>query len=215
MRKILLISLTVLSLMIAVSTARAQNQIDLGGTASGSITFTGAGSGDWTMTFTPNPLTGGAFGTGIFTSIGPYSITDPGGVTITGTLTAPGSDLWNIVQTGSLLFSYGAGGSLLTGNLQLVDLSQTGSIGTFNDTLVANLVITGGTLASVFTPSGILQLVIDLPSGVNLSTLISGQLEYGYVSSGSIYPTPEPASMLLVGSGLVGLGYLARRRKKV
>jgi hypothetical protein len=165
------------------------------------------------MSFTPNPLTSGAFGTGIFLSSGPYSITAPSGVTATGTLTGP--DTWSISQTGSLLFSYGTSGSLLTGNLQLVDLSQSSSIGTFNDQLVANLTITGGSLAGLFSPSGgIAQLIIDLPSGVDLSTLTTGQTETANVSEGSIYQTPEPGSMLLIGSGLLGLAGLVRRRRR-
>jgi hypothetical protein len=32
--------------------------------------------------------------------------------------------------------------------------------------------------------------------------------------SGKLIPTPLPASVLLLGSGLLGLGFLGRRRKK-
>jgi len=219
MRK-LLITLSVLAVLaIAVSTAIAQNQITLGGSTN-SMTFTSTGSTTWSLSLPSGGLTGSANGTGtLLSGPDPYTITQGSGVTIKGTETSPTSNLWNISQSGALGFCYdGCGsGSLLTGNLSLLDLSQssTGASGTFNDALKANLALTGGTLEKFFGSNAVLSISIDFAAPVSLSGLATGASLGATISSAELYPTttPEPASMVLVGSGLLLLGGLVRRRR--
>jgi hypothetical protein len=201
-------------LMTVVTTATAQNQITLGGTAANSLTFTGEGSGNWTLSFAGGALNGMAFGTGTLASgPDPYSISQSG-VTITGTYL--GSDTWNVAQSGSLAFCYGGCGAsaLLTGNLQLVSLAQTGQTGTFNDWLTANLTGLGGSLASLLGSGGVLSITIDFSTPTDLASLTPGATLGARVSSGELFPSPEPASMVLVGSGLILLGGFVRRRRR-
>ena len=228
MRKVLLV-LSLLSLLTAaVSTATAQdppNQITLGPSASNAVLFTGNGAGGWTLTFTPNPLFGFfATGTGTLSepTTPPWTI-NQGSVTITGTPTAA-AGLFNITQTGGTGFLTFSWGTYLSGDLQLVNLNQTiaasgppivwGTIANTNDALVVNLTnLTGSLVTSgLIGTSAILDLTIALDSPTGLSTLGTGTLG-GDVSSGEIRQTPEPVSMTLVGSGLVLLGALIRRRR--
>jgi len=208
-----------------VSTATAQNQITLDG-SSNSMTFTGTGGGNWTLSLPSVGLKDTGVGGGTLLTPGctpstpcAFDITQPTGVTITGTETGTGSNVWNITQSGALDFSFGTGGSLLTGTLQLVDLTQTGATGSFNDDLTVNLAITGGSLASILGPSAILDITIDFAktkgvAGV-LGNLTSGQTLKANISDGELTPTAEPVSMVLVGSGLLLLGGFVRRRRRV
>jgi hypothetical protein len=217
MRKVLLVLSVLALLTTAVATATAQDQITLGA-SSNSMTFTGDGSGDWTLTFAGGAMTGAAFGTGILTS-GPtsYSITQ-GAVTIAGTTTGI-PNYWTISQSGPLTFCYGGCGasSLLEGNLQLVNLNQTPgiAIGDFNDTLTVNLTnLTGSLVTSgAMTTQGKVDITIIFATTTDLQSLPMGGTLVAGISSGEVRPTPEPVSMALVGSGLILLGALVRRRR--
>ena len=217
MRKILLALSVLVAMTAAVSTATAQNQITLDG-SSNSMTFTGTGGGNWTLSLPSVGLKDTAFGSGtLYTSTSyPFIITQGAGVTITGTETGPGSNVWNITQSGALDFSFGTGGSLLTGTLQLVSLAETGKTGTFNEDLTANIVVTGGSLASILGPEAVLSITVDFASKdkLRLGTLTSGQTVAAKISDGELTPTAEPVSMVLVGSGLLLLGGFVRRRRK-
>lgn len=134
---------------------------------------------------------------------GTYEL-DANGVTIQLTGTAP---QYTVTQSAPISFSFVNGATTyLTGNLELDSLGVVGSTGNFNDDLVGNLQITGGTLDSLF-PSGILGLTIDLPSGKTIGT---GTVD-ATLSSGEIN-APEPASLSLFGIGLLGFAFLFRKR---
>ena len=228
MRRLLVVLSVVVFLTSAVSTATAQNQITLAGT-SNDMTFTGTGGGNWTLSLpsAAGGLKDTAWGSGTLCTgpgcpssptIYPFNIMQGAGVTITGTETGPNSNVWNITQSAPLTFCFdGCGaGSLLTGTLELVSLVETGKTGTFNDDLTANIVITGGSLASMLGPDAVLSITVDFASKakLRLATLTSGQTVAAKISDGELTPTAEPVSMVLVGSGLLLLGGFVRRRRK-
>jgi PEP-CTERM motif len=107
----------------------------------------------------------------------------------------------------------------------------------FPDTLTTTLDLTdlfGGTSKTPLfdgtfssTASTGTFLAADFPSGVNgsvdftirlnrssVSTLGSNQSVSGNVSSGELFPTPEPASLALLGTGVLGLAGMVRRKTK-
>jgi hypothetical protein len=219
MRNLLKALFVLVFLTTAVSVATAQNQITLQAASSAnSIVFTSTGetqsaAENWTLTLTGGGLSGAASGSGTLASSGSYTITQGGGVTVTGTWVS--SNTWNITQNGSLGFTYGPG--LLTGNLTLVSLTQTGITGEFNDQLLANVTITGGSLfaSNTFPNNAQAELIIVFSSSQSLQTLSQGDTLDASFLGGFIDPAPtgEPASMILVGSGLLLLGGVVRRRR--
>ena len=119
-------------------------------------------------------------------------------------------------QTGPLAFKYGtlAGGSdLLTGDLWLSDIVQTGGSGVFNDQLVINFMATGGDLASSFGNGGIVQLTIKFSTNQDLATILNNQTLLAKVISGAVFPVPEPGSLPLLGASLLGFAGLVGRKR--
>jgi len=217
MRKLLVGLSTLVLLTCAGSTAIAQNEIVLGG-SSATLVFTGTGGGNWSLNW--GTVGGTAAGYGIFTSgPAPYSITEPAGTSITGTLTSSNatSATWNISQSNPLKFSFGTGGSLLTGNLELVSLQVTGAsskTGNTDTTLVVDMTNLGGSLAHLFSSGGaVVQLTFHFTgTALSLDSLASNSKMNATFAGGELFQTPEPTSMLLVGSGLLMLGVMVRRR---
>lgn len=168
-------------------------------------------------------MSGTAFGQGGLAS-GPadWSFTSTqGSLSLTASPTTGVYDVADSNPNG-IAFCYGGNGpvcdgTLLTGNLDLLTVQQTPNTntGTFNTFSVANLTNVGGSLASALGAQGVVTVKINFASNTDLSLLFgSTDSISGTMNDGSITPTPEPSSMLLMGSGLVALGGMLRRKIK-
>jgi len=222
-RILTLVALVAIGLLLSSIPAAAQSQITLGGSR-GLLLFQGMGPSS------PNSLSlnfgsckngicslgGTASGTGQLLS-GPTSyqfINTAGAITLT--LANAALNQWNVLQTSNTIFNYGTNGSLLSGFLDLLNFQQNpGSKGgEFNYTGNANLTITGGSLASAFSSSnGVLDLTVFFRSTTNLESLLGGSAKIGsQIASGSVLPSPEPSSILMLGSGLMLAGGMLRSK---
>ncbi len=225
LREIAVITALGVAVLVGVGTANAQTEITLTGGAGG-VAFTGLGSSNSTeenitlgkCTGTTCVVKGTGLGTGTLAS-GPanYTLTSTFG-TIFMTLVNATLGEWSVSQTAPILFSYGTGGSLLTGDLNLLSFEQApGShSGTLNYNGVADLTITGGSLAGSFSGSGGI-LTVDLIMHANknvMSLLGTTKTVGGSITGGQLLPTPEPsaAAIFLLGAGMLLAGSLLRRR---
>jgi hypothetical protein len=215
--------------VICSTAAFGQTQITLGGSTN-NVQFAGLGAGNpnqVAVTFlgtcgktggvTNTCVSGTAAGTGaLLSGPAPWEIIDvKHAVKITMTFVGAGS--WSVSQTGNLLFEYGTGGSLLSGNLQLLTFSQLAgdNLGNFNTQATVNLTNLSGSLAPIFSPlGGKLNFAVLFKQGTpNVATLLgTTNIIKAKVDHGAVHPTPEPSSIALFGSGLVAVGGFLRRR---
>ncbi|MFQ5466186.1 MAG: PEP-CTERM sorting domain-containing protein, partial [Thermodesulfobacteriota bacterium] len=111
----------------------------------------------------------------------------------------------------------GSGTTLLTGTFSSARI--TGLNGALSGNGTAYFTLTGGTLMNLFTApcnggvncGGMVNLSYNLTtpfSSTMFSSSFSGQ------TKGDIAPVPEPATLLLLGSGLIGAGIAGRRKLK-
>lgn len=222
MRKLALVLLASAALFACVLPAFAGqvNEIVLSGSGTSKpVSFHGTGSGHFNVVFNINNL--GAFGdpSGVFAGVaGYYSILN-GGATVSSM--SPGACgtsgcVFVLTQSAPVAFTLGSspgGNDLLTGSLELVDIVQTGSAGVFNDALVINLTVTGGSLQGLFAGNnGSVQLTIKFSSGQNLVNIAKNQAFLAEVISGAVFPVPEPGSLTLLGAGLLGFAGLCRKK---
>jgi hypothetical protein len=217
-------TLICIGFLVCVGSANAQTQITLGGSTQ-AITFTGLGSGNTTQEAitlghcvgATCTLGGTAFGTGGVTSgPAPYSLTSTLGSLVM-TLANSVTGLWTVAQSAPILFSYGMGGSLLTGDLNLLTFQETPGTkqGTFNVNETANLAITGGSLAGAFGSNGVADVLITFTTTANVISLLGTTNSLSATdSSGELIPTPEPSgfAIFLLGAGTLLIGSLLRRR---
>ncbi|HET9783402.1 MAG TPA: PEP-CTERM sorting domain-containing protein [Terriglobales bacterium] len=222
---------TGLALALALGVAcTAQSSIQLNGGAGQTVTFSGQGSGSQAIGVSLGScnivghctLSGTGSGSGALQSSGDFTLKSSADSILLNsngnggyTATASAPIQFNLEGTAS-----GQTGTLLSGTLNLLNFTQASgsSQGSFNSNLAANLDLTGGLLANIFTASGgVLSLNVQFPTSVNISTLVGTNLSLASSLSasgaGGISPTPEPGTLALVGAGLLILGAGLRLRR--
>lgn len=224
MKRAMICSFAVLAtfVLLAVPARATVNQILLGGTSgssTGGMVFTTDGTGTSIgvcssgCTVTGNayfeavtPATSGTYTIDFTAGTGKLTSGD-GGTTFTYT---PGST--------TATFTYSdADSNSLTATLTITTVSDDTPSPKFIGTL-SNVVVGAGSTAAfkaVFQSGAddhidwtLSSISPTLDALWNSSTANSGHSE---LSSGEVYPVPEPVSMLLLGSGLLGLGFLRRK----
>jgi PEP-CTERM motif len=200
--------------------ATPMTEISMGPT-SGAITFKGMGAANSTdlSISLGSVLAGRAIGTGLAALAGnksaPYAITTPTSDVITASAGLPG--YWNVTQSAPEIFSWGKNGSLLTGTFNLIGFFQGSgsSVGAFNDAGIFNLAITGGSEAAVFGSNASIDLILKFQPTANIQALLgTTNTERANLNSGEVLTTPEPATLALMGTGLIGVAGVMRRRSR-
>jgi PEP-CTERM motif len=213
--KKLAVAMVCLVLLTAGATAvwASAVQITLSSGSVGSVVFTGTGGipqVNFGFTGTCNCISGNALlepsatlGTYVMWMVGsPDTLTQmsPGNYAVGGP-----NPIWLSVS-----FS----GGTLTTQLTLVDVfGGSGKAPSFEGTFTNATTI--GTVAGF--PNGVsgsIDFAVRLSGGTSVSTLGSGTKISGFLSSGELVPTPEPGTLALLGTGIVGLAGVIRRKIK-
>lgn len=195
--------------------------------------------GGGTGSISGNALLEGIFGTGGVTTASTYTLSTAGSITLNEVGT---TGEFTVSTSAPVFFTVGTGcdtsplgpGCFLVGTVNFASAGQGGNNAITLDHNT-NFVATGGTDLGLFTAfggGGLFDITFGYGQNLTASTICNScsltqaapgggvqviqnqELQSSTQLNGSLFPTPEPGSMLLLGTGLIGLGGTLRRKLK-
>jgi hypothetical protein len=187
-------------------------QINIGGSTSGAVTFAGSGTGNISVSNTA--LSGTATDPTLGT-VGSYTI----GATASHLFLSAGAGVWNAPAGDTATFSYTNGANSLAETWTYTSVND----GSVNPHLFGTDVVTAisGSAAFLLDFGGVgrastFDYTVNTVGTLLDALALTTNSESVGLSSGEVVPsvrTPEPGSLAMLGIGLLGLGFVASRKR--